>query len=393
MNAPSFIPLRPEPSKREAKLMKEIETLRGTVETRQKFRAEIGGKKPAADFGWQTAETASAPVLIGHWLIKKFLPQEGMAVMFGRPGCGKSFVALDLMLHIAEGTPWRGVKTKQAAVTYIASEGGVMGVNRVHAFMREHSRPWPSGFRMSPLALDLRSTPQDRDRLIADIRAAQPECGLVVIDTLNRNIGGGDENSPEDMGAFVGHCDAIAKALNCLVLIIHHSGKDEAKGSRGHSSLVGAIDLEIEITRRQGEAGKIHVTKLRNGEDGQEWGFLLKGVYLGDDEDGEAVKSAVVISADAPEVCASPGGKVQRAVQEAFIQFSLDHGVPNPAGTGFPAEGRVKVVDMDAFVEFAAGKVAAKDRNQAKKDVRRAINGLVERRCLASNEGKLWFLI
>ena len=110
MNAPSFIPLRPEPSKREAELLKEIETLRGIVEARQKMHAEIGGKKPATDFGWQTAETAKAPVLVGHWLIKKFLPQEGMAVMFGRPGCGKSFVALDLMLHIAEGTPWRMTK-------------------------------------------------------------------------------------------------------------------------------------------------------------------------------------------------------------------------------------------------------------------------------------------
>ena len=69
---------------------------------------------------------------------------------------------------------------------------------------------------------------------------------IVVIDTLNRVMPGGDENSSEDMGAVIAAAKLIEREFDCVVLFVHHSGKDEAKGSRGHSSLKGATDAEID---------------------------------------------------------------------------------------------------------------------------------------------------
>ncbi len=131
-------------------------------------------------------------------------------------------------------------------------------------------------------------------------------------------MAGGNENAAEDMGAFVNLCDRISKVLGCLVLIVHHTGKDEARGARGHSLLLGAVSTEIEITRKQGEPGAIKVTKQRNGADGGEYGFMLKATTLCVDEDGETVTCAVAVDGDAPKGRPRPQGKIQHIVHDAF---------------------------------------------------------------------------
>ena len=78
---------------------------------------------------------------------------------------------------------------------------------------------------------------------------------LVVIDTLARALAGGNENAPEDMGALIGNAKRIQEATGAAVLFVHHSGKDTSRGSRGHSSLKGAADLEIEVTRTRPATG------------------------------------------------------------------------------------------------------------------------------------------
>ena len=66
---------------------------------------------------------------------------------------------------------------------------------------------------------------------------------LIVIDTLARAIAGGDENKSESMGQLVVHADAIRKETGAHVLFVHHSGKDQARGARGHSSLLSLIHI------------------------------------------------------------------------------------------------------------------------------------------------------
>jgi len=60
------------------------------------------------------------------WIIKTVLPQSELVVLFGESGSGKSFVALDLSMAVARGAPWRGHRTKQGRVVYIAAEGSII---------------------------------------------------------------------------------------------------------------------------------------------------------------------------------------------------------------------------------------------------------------------------
>jgi hypothetical protein len=124
---------------------------------------------------------------------------------------------------------------------------------------------------------------------------------LVVIDTLSRAMAGGNENSPDDMGKLVRRCDDIRIATGAAVALIHHAGKDEARGARGHSSLKAASDTEIEVSRSEATGvATAYVAKQRDHPSGQTFPFKLEVVEIGQDEDGENVTSCVLIAAEAP---------------------------------------------------------------------------------------------
>ena len=128
------------------------------------------------------------------------------------------------------------------------------------------------------------------DRVFAALPA---RIGLVVIDTLARTMGDGDENTARDMGAFVRSLDHIRNATGAHIMVIHHSGKDASKGARGSGSLRAAVDTEIHLTRT-GPVVMAKTSKQRDMPTGKVFAYVLRDVELGADEDGEPVTSAVI---------------------------------------------------------------------------------------------------
>jgi hypothetical protein len=108
-------------------------------------------------------------------------------------------------------------------------------------------------------------------------------------------MAGGDENSGKDMTFAVSTIDAVKQATGAHVAIVHHCGKDEAKGARGHSSLRAAVDAEIEVSRPEGERiTTVRVTKQRDLERGEAMPFSLKVIELGTNRRGKPVTSCTV---------------------------------------------------------------------------------------------------
>jgi RecA-family ATPase len=231
----------------------------------------------------------AVPFLEDAWLVEDVLPEEGLGVIFGAPGSRKTFTAIDLALHIAGGYDhWRGKRVERRICMYLSLEGGRRFSNRLAAWRQFHGLDAPLFYRCAE-KLDLRSHEDDAERVIvagkAFVEQTGERMGMVVVDTLNRAMPGGNENAVEDMGAFVALCDAIARELQCFVLIVHHSGKDTAKGSRGHSSLLGAIDTEICVAD-----GEMTVTKQRDGDtNGLQFAVGLEMVELGTTPTGKPV--------------------------------------------------------------------------------------------------------
>ena len=218
-----------------------------------------------------------------EWLIDKVIPKKGFVALYGPPGSFKSFIALDLAASIARSANWFGQDASPSdngAVIYIAGEGhGGIGA-RIKACRIHHQMEAGTPIYFLRHQINLRSSEEDFSSLIFAVRdlvlALGIKVDLIVIDTLARAFGGGNENSSEDMGAFITSCGHLQGEFEAALMVIHHSGKDQAKGLRGHSSLLGAVDTELELLRFDDQPkGILTVSKQKDGEDGLRFGFEM----------------------------------------------------------------------------------------------------------------------
>lgn len=236
------------------------------------------------------------PITAAPYVIKSVLDQGAMSVVYGASNSGKTFFALDLAFHVATSSPWRDLRVAGGSVLYLAAEGGNGIANRIVG-LRQSTGVLDVPMALRRAGLDLLRPDADTARVIAlaEEVAKRAPLKLIVIDTLSRVLAGGDENGPVDMTAFIKNVDRIRGATGAHVMIVHHTGKDTARGARGHSSLRAATDTEIEVTEDE-ETGErtAKATKQREYAGGEEWRFELEAMELGKDQDGDAVTTCTV---------------------------------------------------------------------------------------------------
>jgi hypothetical protein len=223
-----------------------------------------------------------------QYRIKGLLPDTGVAIVWGPPKCFKSFWVLDAVMHIALGREYQGRRVIQGAVVYLALEGGNNFRNRLEAFRQRHNvQEAPFWLFSQPMRLPLEHAP-----LIEDVRQQEPNPAVVVIDTLNRGIVG-SENDPKDMSEFIKAADAIRDAFNCLVIVVHHCGVDGTR-PRGHTSLGGAADAQLKVTRHNNFV-TVTVEWMKEGAEGDAVTCLMDRVTVGKDDNGDDITSMVVV--------------------------------------------------------------------------------------------------
>lgn len=251
--------------------------------------------------------------------VQGLLTSGGISVVYGESNCGKTFFMTDLSFSVAENIQWRDKRVDGGAVLYVALEGikGLKG--RIEAYKRTFQREL-NNLLVMPCPLDFLDAQGDITEFIKLIESAKADVGdikLIVIDTLARAIGGGDENSGQDMGMLVRHADAIRDISGSHICFVHHSGKDKARGARGHSSLRAAVDTEIEISRTEGaDYSTVKVVKQRDLEMIQGLDFKLERVELGKNRHGEMTSSCVVIPYNASNDMTNK--KVKPSVKKAY---------------------------------------------------------------------------
>lgn len=245
------------------------------------------------------------------YLIKGLLQRRSYAELFGQPGAGKTFVALDAAYHVAANRPWMGRKVHGGAVLYLAYEG-IGGMTKRAQALRQKYGDKDVPFFVAGAEFNLRE-PAGRQALGATLAELPEKPVLVVVDTFARALCGGDENSAQDVGAFNSAIAALIENTGACVMIIHHSGKNKSAGARGSSALLGAIDTELEVDDNQ-----IVARKQRDVELTAPLGFKLVPMVVGLDEDGDELTSCTV---DADEINAGP--KVGRITGNAKRGFDV----------------------------------------------------------------------
>ena len=233
------------------------------------------------------------------YVVKGIIGQGQLIVLWGQPGSGKSFLTTELLLTVAAGMKWHGRRTRRGVCIYVVAESSRPFIeNRIAALRREKPELADAEVLVVPLALDLLNAEKgDVDRVIEAAKLVSADRGevlLIAIDTLATTFHGGDENGP-DMGRYVANIKRIIAETGAGALIVHHCGKDQAKGMRGHTALLGAIDAELTVEGEPGGERFLKTQKVRDGDAYADlFAFTLRRVELGTDQDGDAVSTCVI---------------------------------------------------------------------------------------------------
>lgn len=242
------------------------------------------------------------------WIIDGWVIDDGASVWYGPAKTFKTFNVLDMALSVACGVEWRGNAVVQQPVLYLLGEGMGTFKYRVHVWLAKRSEGRQARFWTIPVGVPL-STPEGLANALAAIDSLPVRPGLVVIDTLNRHFGPGDENSSQDMTRFVQSVDALRAHTRAHIAIVHHSGKDAEKGARGSSALLGAVDNEFRITRTEGtQICRIECTAARHSDEPKPMTVELVKVEVTHPESGLVMSSLLPVLRDEPQ-----GGKDAKA--------------------------------------------------------------------------------
>jgi hypothetical protein len=264
-----------------------------------------------------------------RWVIKHVLPAESIGMLFGGSGTFKSFVAIDMAMHVAHGLPWLGRRTKQGSILYLAAEGGSGLWPRICAWHRARRLPWKDvPVTVVPVAVDLKS---DATRVVEAVQTKGLEKpALVVVDTFSQTYVG-EENSSNEVAAYfraVGNC--FRERWGCAVLIIHHTGHIATERPRGSSAMHANLDFMFGVFRDEKEMlATLTCGKQKDGEAFQDAVFSLSKVELGTDEDGDMVKSLVarhLTSAEDVQDAMQAEGKAGRAGNNHLLMGLLQNG-------------------------------------------------------------------
>ena len=269
------------------------------------------------------------------WVVDDYIEADSLAQVFGDPGGGKSFVAIDLACCVATGKPWHGHDVKQGSVFYIAGEG--------HNGLARRLKAWQIGNGTSlagvPLYKSHRAA-QLYDATEAAVVAesikqlsAEANCipSMIVIDTLARNHGG-DENSTQDMNAFIQHLDVyLRQPWKCCVMVVHHSGVADKDRSRGSTALKGALDAEYKCQLDSGtKTIAFESKKMKDAEMPSPKNFQITQVDLPiNNKNGMPVKGAYLTAVDISGLVSQVQKKTylspnQKQVMECLVMLEVN---------------------------------------------------------------------
>jgi hypothetical protein len=178
-----------------------------------------------------------------RWLIEDLWADQAVGIIGGEPKCGKSFLALDLLVAVASGAPClrRFPAVRRGPVLLYAAEDALhlvrtrlMGLCRV------------AGVTLTDLPIHVITAPSvrldvadDRHQLQATIAALRPL--LLVLDPFVR-LHRVDENASSEVAPLLAYLRELQRRFALAVVLVHHARKG-AGAVRGGQALRGSSEL------------------------------------------------------------------------------------------------------------------------------------------------------
>lgn len=273
----------------EMPLADRLERIASAMARVERLRDGVGGRLPLMKL-----DALDAAYEHVRWTVKHVLPADSLGMLFGGSGTFKSFLAVDMALHVAHGLPWMGRLTRRAPVLYIAAEGGAGLAARIRAWHKSRGLKRDDvrdSFAVLPVALDLSA---DAWRVVEAAQGMGLSPGLVVVDTLSQTYSG-EENSANEMAAYFRELGLrFREVWGASVVIVHHSGHNATERPRGSSAIRANVDFLLGAWRDEKEMlATLSCVKQKDGELFDDATFAVNVVDLGLDEDGDKITSLV----------------------------------------------------------------------------------------------------
>lgn len=346
-------------------------------------RALAAGVGDEVDAGEQQLFQAATRLLgeppkPASWLVERLLTDGGVSGIIGEPKTTKSWLAIEVALSVASGTPVLGwdrfrVPRARPAAYFFAEDHHESVVSRIRAFAAGR------GVNPEDLARNLHVQPRgkyldlskddDVARVIASARMIG-QLGLLVLDPL-RDVHSGKENESDDMAAVFKRLRLIAVLLDCAVLVVHHAKKPGKEGAtngneiRGSSVINGALDARILLKGLSGDGECVFTNTVEAlVKRGRSAGTFQVTLTIEDGADGTAKSARWMHATKAEAAAAGEAEKSALAVE--------DHAI--------------------ALVEFLHLTEARKEPAPNQQKIRKALGGAMTRTyaALECASGKLW---
>ncbi|MCG7493291.1 AAA family ATPase [Thalassobius sp. Cn5-15] len=308
------------------------------------------------------------------FIVGDLIEARSCVVVFGAPGSGKSFVTLDVAACVASGREFHGKEVQQGCAVYVAGEGGAGIKRRLQAWSKhtgeELDKSKPLFVIQSPIEMLNASDVKAACDAIAEA-TGEFTIKIIVLDTLARNFGDGDENSTGDMNRFVMAVGRMIERFGCTVVVVHHSGHGDNSRGRGSSALRAAADAEFRVEKDNSTVTLVH-TKAKDAPESEPIRFSLESIELGTRKNGAPFTSAVLIEREEQVTRAIKLTRSQQRAMKAFEDAAKEHGQ-------FADDGSFVGVHRDDW-RTAFYRIATQDNDDSKsKAFRRACTDLVEK--------------
>lgn len=211
--------------------------------------------KPASDpFPVKHVADVEPLALERQWLVEGLWLDQGVGILGGSPKTCKTWLAAELAVAVASGTPALGrfaVPEPGPALLFCAEDSPASFRRRVEGLVAARGRELAG---VPLLLLDVDTLRLDRDadleRLAATVAHVRPR--LLVLDPFVR-LARIDENSAAEVSAVLGALRELQREHSLAVLVVHHARKSPAahpgQSLRGSSDFAAWGDSNLYLAR------------------------------------------------------------------------------------------------------------------------------------------------
>lgn len=315
--------------------------------------------------GQQLDEAAQRPL---PWMLEPWLCRGEVTVLAARAGVGKSMLSGELARVVIGGSGFlQWPSTSSGSVAWLDAEQGPQVIGQRLKAQGLLSSVGSSltiyGTVQGGRSVDV---VRDLEAIVYALEMDSPS--LVIFDSHRRFTPGRDELDSAAQQVGMEAYEAIARRLNCAVLVIHHSGKAQGSEFRGSTVIEDQSSIAIVLSRPDSD----EPTKLRVKWHKTRLGYMPQAVNLSlDGADGSISWSLSGadphddIVAAALELCAAEGPRSRNQIAAAvgFTKASTRHRAELAKAV---ERGVLRLTEDDKIdLPFTAPEVGAVRRSEA----------------------------